>query len=215
MVANDTVGLAMECDFCGGQLVWDYHRGEMVCTKCGLVVGVLTTLEVNEYRVPLSKNEKYGEVVAVSKIQRRSVVSSEYKRALKLYRECTRIVKGKPWLEVDYEKVFKTGRFVMSVKSKASMNALRNINILGYWSTLKKGLEFINSINPAFLARTERSKYALAYMIARKIETGNYPTCEEVTSVFNISSTSYKRLCALADKLIAYASRETVAYKTF
>lgn len=200
----------MECRSCGGPLIWDYSRGEVVCAKCGLVADVLTTFEAYEYRTPLLGSEEHQKPANMRRTRRGEVVSPQYRQILRLYRKCTKIIKNKPWLEVDYEKVFKTGKFVMSVKSRASLNAVRNISILGYWDTLKKGLEFIKSVNPAFLARSERSKYALAYIVARKIETGSYPTCEEVITVFNISGTSYKRLCVLADKLIASMGREAV-----
>lgn len=195
----------MKCGVCKGQLVWDYERGEVVCTRCGLIVDQLTTLELEGYRTFTDIEEK----CVSKKLCSRSVhvTSSKYKYMLKLYKECRRITENKPWLEVDYNKVFKTGKLVMSIRSKASIEAFKNIEVLGYWDILKKGLEFIDSVNPAFLARSERSRYALAYIVARKLETGKYPTCEEVTSIFNVSTTSYKRLCTLANKLITTANK--------
>ena len=47
------------------------------------------------------------------------------------------------------------------------------------------------------LARSERCKYALAYMVSKIINTGKIPGEEEIVSVFNVSETSYRRLRAL------------------
>ncbi|MEM4818760.1 MAG: TFIIB-type zinc ribbon-containing protein [Desulfurococcaceae archaeon] len=195
----------MNCSVCKGQLIWDYERGEIVCTKCGLIVDQLTTLEAEEYRVTAGNRDDH--VVKKLKNEKRSVVSSKYKYMLKLYNECKRIVRNKPWLEIDYDKVLRTGKFVMSIHARVSTEVRKNVEILGYWDILRKGLEFIGSVNPAFLARTERSKYALAYIVARKLETGKHPSCEEVTRIFKVSTTSYKRLCVLANKLIVAADK--------
>lgn len=199
------IGERVNCSVCKGQLIWDYERGEIVCAKCGLIVDQLTTLEAEEYRVPTATRD--DNVIRGLKNEKRSVVSSKHRYMLKLYNECKRIVKNKPWLEVDYDKVLRTGKFVMSIHAKVSTEVRRNIEILGYWDILRKGLEFIGSVNPAFLARTERSKYALAYIVARKLESGKHPSCEEVTRIFKVSTTSYKRLCALANKLMVAADK--------
>lgn len=189
----------MKCSICGGPLIWDYERGEVVCSSCGLVHGKLTTLEVAEYRVDNHNNVK--EVRKQSEKTRR-LDSREYKYHLKLYRKCVKIIKGKPWLEINYEKVLESGKFIHTIKSRASMKALRNIDENGYWSMIQEGLKYIASINPAFLARSERSKYALAYIVAVKIKTGKYPSKEDVVYVFNISDTSYRRLCMIAEKIL-------------
>jgi 6-phosphogluconate dehydrogenase (decarboxylating) len=116
------------------------------------------------------------------------------------------MVKEKPWLEVDYEKVIESGKFVLTIKSKASIKALKNIVEYGYMELVKEGLDYISSVNPALLARSERSKYALAYMVAVKIKTGELPTRESVLKVFNISNTSYNRLRNIVEKILREAS---------
>jgi len=74
------------------------------------------------------------------------------------------------------------------------MKARESIEKYEYWEIINRGLKVLETVNPALLARSERCKYALAYMIAKTIETGEIPGEEEVTSVFNISETSYRRL---------------------
>lgn len=197
----------MKCSNCGGLLIWDYERGEVVCSVCGLVQERLTSLEVHVFQVPESGKAELTRSSREKRAETKSITSREYKRMVKLYKEGTRLTKNKPWLEVDYEKVFEIGRFVRAVMSRASRRALKNIEANGYWKVVREGLEHINSINPAYLARSERGKYALAYMVAMKLKTGKYPSKEDVISIFNISDTSYRRLQILAERLVEEASK--------
>lgn len=187
-------------------MVWDYERGEVVCSSCGLVVDKITTLEAWSYRVNNNEVEQGRREANVATIRDRALSSREYRRLLKIYKLATKIVKEKPWLEVDYEKVIESGKFVLTVKSKASIKALKNIVEYGYMGLVKEGLDYISSVNPALLARSERSKYALAYMVAVKIKTGVLPTRESVLRVFNISNTSYNRLRNIVEKILREAS---------
>jgi transcription initiation factor TFIIIB Brf1 subunit/transcription initiation factor TFIIB len=187
-------------------LVWDYERGEVVCSSCGLVVDKITTLEAWSYRVNNNEVEQGRREANVATIRSRVQSSREYRRLLKIYKLATKIVKEKPWLEVDYEKVIESGKFVLTVKSKASIKALKNIVEYGYMGLVKEGLDYISSVNPALLARSERSKYALAYMVAVKIKTGELPTRESVLKIFNISNTSYNRLRNIVEKILREAS---------
>ena len=187
-------------------MVWDYERGEVVCSSCGLVVDKITTLEAWSYRVNNNEVEQDRREANVATIRGRVQSSREYRRLLKIYKLATKIVKEKPWLEVDYEKVIESGKFVLTVKSKASIKALKNIVEYGYMELVKEGLDYISSVNPALLARSERSKYALAYMVAVKIKTGELPTRESVLKIFNISNTSYNRLRNIVEKILREAS---------
>lgn len=194
----------MKCAQCGGVLVWDYERGEVVCSSCGLVIDKITTLEIGGYRV--NEVEQGRQKVHVATIHNKAPSSREYRRLLKIYKLATKMIKEKPWLEVDYEKVIESGKFIFTIKSKASIRALKNIVEYGYMELVKEGLDYINSVNPALLARSERSKYALAYMVAVKIKTGELPTRESVLKVFNISNTSYNRLRNIVEKVLREAS---------
>jgi len=196
----------LKCTQCGGLFVWDYERGEVVCSSCGLVVDKITTLEAWSYRVNNNEVEQGRREANVATIRGRVQSSREYRRLLKIYKLATKIVKEKPWLEVDYEKVIESGKFVLTVKSKASIKALKNIVEYGYMGLVKEGLDYISSVNPALLARSERSKYALAYMVAVKIKTGELPTRESVLKIFNISNTSYNRLRNIVEKVLREAS---------
>lgn len=172
-----------------------------MCSKCGVVHDRLTSLEVAGFREYLYKasEEKHNRPRGTRTAK---IVSSGYKYAVRLYRVGSRLTKGRPWLEVDYEKVFRSGKFVHSIRSRASLKAAKNIELGGCWGTVKRGLEYVDSVNPAYLARSERGKYALAYIVARRLETGRIPKQDEVLEVFNISIMSYKRLCAIAERLV-------------
>lgn len=189
----------MNCTSCGGQLVWDYERGEIVCSKCGLVQDRLSTLEVLEYRSNLVKDEDDSES---RRHPGKYIVSREYKRYLRIYMIYYKMTKNKPWLEVDYSKITDDGRFVKTLRSRASMKAIKNIDEHGYWDLVKQGLNYISMVNPAYLARSERGKYALAYILASLLRTGHYPSRESVKEIFNISDASYRRLCNIARKIL-------------
>ncbi|MEM0001184.1 MAG: TFIIB-type zinc ribbon-containing protein [Desulfurococcaceae archaeon] len=190
----------MKCTHCGGLLVWDYEHGEVVCSTCGLVHDKLTSLELPDYRTGASNVEVSSARRGTRSLKR--IPPREYRYRAGLYVECLRLTRGKPWLEIDFDRVFKTGRFIHAITSRASLKALKNIEAHNYWKDVNEGLKHIYSINPAYLTRSERSKYALAYMVAVRLKTGRYPSRERVVSVFNISDTSYRRLCLLAERLL-------------
>jgi uncharacterized Zn finger protein (UPF0148 family) len=183
----------MKCEFCGGILVWDYERGEVVCSHCGIVQDKLTSNDIPGYAV----NEKVEHMdLRENRFEdnRIKVYSPGYRRILRLYLTASRKINGKPWLEVDYNKLFTTGKFVKTIVSSASIKARESIERYGYWELVNRGLRVLEKVNPALLARSERCKYALAYMVTKFIETGKIPSEEEIVSVFNVSGTSYRRL---------------------
>lgn len=180
--------------------MWDYRSGEVVCSGCGLVHDRLTSFELAI--IGGSTKGEHAERCRRAQLTRpEREISSSYTSALKLYRSIGRLTRGKPWLEVDYLKLLRVGKFVGSIKSRTSLKAVKNIELAGFWEEVQRGLKYIDSANPAYLARTDRAKYALAYMVARRLETGMLPDQDEVVRVFNISSASYKRLRVIAERL--------------
>jgi len=91
----------VKCSTCGGTLIWDYERGEVVCSSCGLVHYTLTTLECQYYRVNNVEEDSTREQPRSIK----PVVSREYRKLLRIYKKTIKLVKNKPWLEVDYNKI--------------------------------------------------------------------------------------------------------------
>ncbi len=185
------------CPVCGGELVWEYERGEVTCSKCGLVVDRIYYYgppRVNEDEVLAMHNEL--------KKRARRLDKRRYKLYLKRYRMAQRYVKNKPWIEVDYDKVVETGRMVYTMRSHASIIAEKNIKERKLDKPLEKIIETLREKYPIALARTHRSKYALAYIIYTFIEKKKYPSQEETTRIFQISITSYRRLVKLAKKII-------------
>jgi len=182
----------MKCEVCGGVLVWDYEYGEIVCSQCGVVHGRIFSSDIPGYHT--SEKHSRGDQVEKSSANTLKPSLFKYRRLLRLYLTANRKIRGKPWLEVNYNKLFETGRFVKTITSVASMKARESIEKHEYWEIINRGLKVLETVNPALLARSERCKYALAYMIAKTIETGEIPSEEEVTSIFNVSETSYRRL---------------------
>ena len=183
----------MKCEICGGVLVWDYENGEIVCSQCGVVQDKIFSSDIPGYDIS-TKNSRESRVGRQRVNSNRKPYSHRYKRLLKLYLTASRRVNSKPWLEVDYNKLFVTGRFVKTIISLSSKRARESIEKHNYWEDVNKGLKLLEAVNPALLARSERCKYALAYMVVKTVETGKMPSEEEVISVFNVSETSYRRL---------------------
>lgn len=181
-------------------LIWDYEHGEVVCSKCGIVHERLSTLEIVEYRYNTNSEKE----TPLRHIVEKPIVSREYRRFIKIYMKYRKITRNKPWLEIDYAKIQDDSKLVKTLRSRASINAVKNIEENGYWDLVKEGLNYISIVNPALLARSERGKYALAYIIAAKLKTGVYPSRDLVKEIFNISDTSYRRLCIVANKLIHF-----------
>ncbi|MGC9181836.1 TFIIB-type zinc ribbon-containing protein [Thermogladius sp.] len=185
-----------KCPVCGSSLVWDYEEGFVVCSACGLVVD-----RVYEYAHAPDTDE--GEAVRGRRRGPRSVIDRKtYRFRLRLYNKAYKIAKEKPWMVVDTDRVLETGRFVNTVKSKASIAAEKNIEKEGVKTYVERGLEIIRRENPALLSRSLRGRYALAYMVAYAASTRVVPPEDFVTKVFNISSTSYKRLKSITVKLL-------------
>lgn len=178
----------MHCPACGGQLVWENGEGYVVCSSCGLVLDRIfdeSTISPKEEAIAHKKGR--------GKEKRRSIFNKEYAEMLRLYKKGLKLVKERPWLEVDYEKVFIEKRFVKAIMSRASAEALEDIDRHNYWDIVNEGMRVIAEANPALLSRSARGSYALAYMISVKLRTGRFPDMEEVTKVFHISPSTYAR----------------------
>ncbi|NAZ27464.1 MAG: TFIIB-type zinc ribbon-containing protein [Thermogladius sp.] len=175
-----------KCPVCGSSLIWVYEEGVVVCSSCGLVVD-----RVFDYTPTFSLSEEKPKrrPAGVKGLDKRA-----YKIKLKLYSRAYKISRERPWMVVDTDKVLETGRLVHTVKSKASLLAEENIEREGVRDYVEKGLEIISRENPALLARSLRGRYALAYMVAYASLSGEMPPEDFVVKVFNISSTSFKRL---------------------
>jgi len=188
------------CPTCGGILVWDYASGLVVCSSCGLVVD-----HVYDYG-PVKQDEEtlIWSNVKTRKNPRRNPVLTRYSHHYKLYRRAYSYVKNKPWLEIDYDKVFESGRLIHTIKSHATMEAEKNIKDRNLWETVEHGLRIIEEKNPAALARSGRGRYALAYMVATYVDKHTFPTLTEVVNIFNISETSYRRLLKIAREITVY-----------
>jgi uncharacterized Zn finger protein (UPF0148 family) len=188
-----------KCPVCGGDLVWDYESGEIVCSRCGLVVD-----RIYDYGATREREDTIEwREVKIKSNPRKNKILHRYRLRMKLYVRAKYYVRDKPWLEIDYDKLLRTGRMIRSIKSTATIKAEKNIEEKNLWSIIDKGIEFIEKHYPIALARSGRGKYALAYIIYNYIWKNHIPDPQEVTSIFNISETSYKRLLKLAKKIVS------------
>lgn len=186
------------CPECGGELVWDYERGEVTCSRCGLVVD-----RIYDYGPPREKEEtREREKLLERRKPRINRQLRRYRLYLRRYEKARRYVEGKPWLEIDYDLVLSTGKMINSIKSKSTLRAEKNIEEHGLWETINKTITLIEQVYPVALARTRRSKYALAYIVYNLREKHRLPSQDEVTEIFQVSTTSYKRLVKIAKTIV-------------
>ncbi|WP_244372325.1 TFIIB-type zinc ribbon-containing protein [Staphylothermus marinus] len=191
--------LTHKCPVCGGTLIWDYESGEVVCSKCGLVVDKIYDYGVSREREDVVEWRE----VKLKTYPKKNHILKKYKYHIRLYNTAQNIVKNKPWLEIDYSKILETGKMIKTIKSIATIKAEKNITEKNLWDKVEKGIEYIEKTHPATLARSDRGKYALAYMIYYYIQKTKFPPQKEITEIFNISETSYKRLLKTAKKIIS------------
>jgi len=184
---------------CGGILVWDYQTGEVICSSCGYVIDKIYYYgPVNE-----DENEAIWREVRMRKNPKRNPSIHRYRYHLKLYHEAYSYVKNKPWLEINYEKIFESGKMINTLKSHATLEAEKNISSKNLWRTIYEGLKFIEKNYPVALARSGRGKYALAYIVSTYLNHGKIPDIKEVVNTFNISETSYRRLVKIAKEIVS------------
>ena len=92
---------------------------------------------------------------------------------------------------------------VHTIKSKATIEAEKNIRDKKLWDKVNQGIEYIRKTYPVALARSGRGRYALAYMVITYLEKKTFPPIEDVVETFNISETSYRRLVKLAKDIVS------------
>lgn len=182
---------------CSGKIVWDYIRGEVICSSTGEVIDriydygpIRERLETIEQRNLLLKNRP-----KTNSIERR------YRKHLRTYIVAQKMIKDKPWLHVDYDKLFETGKFIHTIRSKSTDQALKNVRRSGLEKKLKEMIDLIREIDPVAVSRTERAKLALAYILLNYIEKNTPPDIGETIAIFNISHTTYRRLERIARRL--------------
>lgn len=188
---------------CKGYLVWDYFRGEVICSSTGEIVD-----KIYEYR-DLDSN-KYSNEENTSSFKKSSSrktlgdkdLLKKYKEDLALYNKALRFIRNKPWLTFDFEKLVTTRRFINTLYSKNTVKTLNNVSRMGLLTVLKKIISLIGEIEPSAICRTERTKLALAYIVFKSIMREEVDP-KEVTSTFNISMTTYRRLEKIAKKILS------------
>ncbi|MEM4431559.1 MAG: TFIIB-type zinc ribbon-containing protein [Desulfurococcaceae archaeon] len=179
-----------KCPSCGSLLVWLYGDGVIVCSGCGVVVDRI----IDYSPVYADENEEINRLLRLRNRPRYNSVEHRVIRKRKLYNAAEKRIRGKYWLVVDYDKFLTTGRFINTIKHRASIEAERNVEKLGLSSIIEEGLSILRKRDPSLLCRSGRGKLALAYIAAKLVKEGFPPPEEEVMKIFNISSTSYKRL---------------------
>ncbi len=191
---------------CSGYLVWDYERGEVICSSTGEVVD-----RIYDYGPTIMKPETRERLeLELRSKPKRNHLELRYSRDYRVYLEAEKRVRGKPWLVVDYDKLLKTRRFVKTISSHNTIRALDNIRRLGLERDLKKVMELIETVEPSALSRTERARNALAYIVMSFLDKHRPPDPLETVEIFQISNTTYKRLERVAKRIYYKLVQKTI-----
>lgn len=175
--------------------MWDYANGYVVCTNTGEVVDRIYCYGEMRRREQLGNTNKANDS---TKLTGRK--SKKYLNYIELEMKAKRMVRKKPWLTVDYAKLYSQGRFVNTIKSWRSIKAVKEATKEGIRPVLNKILEAVEAVEPAALARTERAKYTLAYLIYL-MASGKPIIYNDISKMFNVSWTTIKRMEKLAKEI--------------
>ncbi len=180
----------MRCPYCGSQnLVWDYQRGEVVCTCCGTVVERI-------YVNASIHSEHYVEIQ-----QRNSRINGlvpKLRKATKDYLRILESIRNKKDVVIDVNAFWeyqKTGRRVKLLKKKFSTELVNDSAIRIAMDVLKK--------YPKLSARTDRAKIAIA-VLAISLVKGTKLNTSLLTKKVGLSKVHVKRLEKLVLKEKAF-----------
>ncbi len=177
--------------------VWDYASGFIVCVDTGEVVDRIYDYGGSRAHAMESRSR-------MGLLKARTGYSRNYRNYLALERLAKRLTKGKPWLTVNYVKLYEQGRLIKTITSLKSTSAVGKVISGGIHVALDKVLEVIEEVEPAALARTERAKYALAYIVYLKA-LGKCMDFLELAEMFNVSQATIKRLEEIANRVYSKA----------
>ncbi|HDD25809.1 MAG TPA: TFIIB-type zinc ribbon-containing protein [Acidilobales archaeon] len=180
----------MKCPECGSvELVWDYKGGCVVCSACGLVIDSIYVNQVNGFRDEGLENARMKAKEKVKTHKKLKVLGDqEMAKRFKLYMD---LLNNKR-VKLAFETKALT-EFIYGKRAPVKILVKRGTKID---ESLKTRLSaIINIINkyPRLASRTDRAKYALAYMIYSLINTGRIDF-KEVTRKFNLSFAHARRL---------------------
>jgi len=177
----------MECPECKSQkLVWDYKRGDVICSSCGLIVD---TIYVNHNHLSKDneltfKEKKYNGERKVLKMLAHDDIAKKFNLYMNFLnnKRVKLMFETKALTEYIYGK-----RAPVKILVKKGTNIDEEIKC-----KLKTIIDIINKY-PRLASRTDRAKYALAYMVYSLINTGKVDIYE-ISKKFNLSVTHAKRL---------------------
>ncbi|MCD6428213.1 MAG: TFIIB-type zinc ribbon-containing protein [Desulfurococcales archaeon] len=180
----------MRCPYCGSSdLIWDYQRGEVVCTQCASVIDriYVSTIQRSDNDAEVKqKNLRVGEPVP------------KLKKATKDYLKILESIRDKSDVVIDVNAFWeyqKTGRRVKLLKKRLSPDLLNDCAVRVAMDILRK--------YPKLSARTDRAKIAIA-LLAISLVKGTRLNMASLTKKVGLSKVHIKRLEKLVLKERAF-----------
>lgn len=174
----------MKCIECNSKnLIWDFSRGEIVCSNCGIVQDKIYTYEATPRR---------GEIVCHDFKSDSSRIEEAKKRILRFHKE-TKKYKLKPYLKISEETIEKIlrGEEVKRVKTivrvdKVEVSRRESSTILEIFSKY-----------PRVTSRSDRVKEALAELLVEYVKEGRLKV-NLIAQKYKVHPTNLRRAYKIA-----------------
>lgn len=182
----------MKCPYCGSpEVVWDYERGDIICTTCGTVIERIYVMNPSS-----SMNEDFETLKDIKSFDRMPKLSRTTKEYLKLLKELkhSKRLSGKARID--------TARFMNYVK--LGDNRVKVIKVDVADTTLMNDAK-VNKVlrimkkYPRLFSRTDRAKVALA-LIAISLLTKEYLQITKISKSTGLSRMHIRRLLKIVFK---------------
>ena len=155
-------------------LVWDYQRGEVICTKCGMVVEERLLIETSSKKEKIRDNIKmYNQFISNYNniIRNKNIKYNKFKKILNKLRKINSLTKKTQGnlIKIDeesFEQYVRTGSSVLVIKKTS-----KQLEQIFSDPEIKSIVERKIKKNPRLNSRTFRSKVAIA-LIIKEMEAG-------------------------------------------
>jgi len=186
----------MKCQCCGSEeLVWDYKNGAVVCSSCGCVADII--YDAHTYSNNGSVNRVAERLYRLQRMVRRKMVKEAMKR-----------------FELEKRGYILVNGVVIHSRSLAALRIVESNSAVK--EHVERGLRILEAFAPTKLSRSIRSRYALAYAVAKMMRNEDV-SAKELT-LFSIGKSTAARVVNEAKqilektKLCRYLEAKTIQF---
>jgi len=179
----------MRCPCCGSEeLVWDFARGSVVCTRCGCVVDAILVYGSSGFE-EASSQRRYRDAERFYSFER-ALTRRRAKEAEKVF-------------ELEKKGFVVVGSRLVHIRSLAALKALEsNADVK---RLVEEGLKVLQQVVPT-MSKTIRARLAMAYTVAKMLR-GASPSTRELVQLFSIGKSTAARIIREANEIVQQLSQ--------